>query len=184
MHFFILFVKIKQKELYMEKILIAIVLKPQGLSGEIKCKLENNNYEIIKNITEVYLNDKEIPTRILKKSFRAGYLYLQFNTINSREKADLLRNTKIYAKREQLYLPDDEYMITDLLGFNLIDQGGNNIGKLLDIQNFGATDIMIVEQYSREYMVPFVKDIVLDVNTSSGIIVVNKNKYDEAKICD
>lgn len=168
----------------MEKILIATVLKPQGLLGELKCKLENENFDVIKDISEVYLNDKDIPTRIAKKSFRAGYLYLQFNTINSREKADLMRNTKIYAKREQISIPENEYMITDLIGLNVVSENGEDIGKLVDVQNYGASDILIIEQYKREYMVPFVKDIVKRVSVTAGIVVVDKNKYDEAKICD
>ncbi len=168
----------------MEKILIATVLRPQGLSGELKCKLENQNYDIIKNVTEVYLNNKDVPTKIAKKAFRGGYLYLQFNTINSREKADLLRNTHVYAKREFVEIPQDEYMITDLIGLNVTDENGQQIGVLKDVQNFGASDILIIEQYKREYMVPFVKDIVKKVNLTAGIVVVNKSKYDEAKICD
>ncbi len=168
----------------MDKILIATVLKPQGLSGELKCKLENDNYSIIKNITEVYLNDKDIPTRILNKSFRIGYLYLKFNTINSREKADLLRNTKIYALRNQIEIPKEEYMVSDLIGLDVVSEAGEKIGKLTDVQNYGATDILIIEQYKREYMVPYIKSIVKKVDISNNTIVINKQKYDEAKICD
>ena len=168
----------------MDKILIATVLKPQGLSGELKCKLENDNYSIIKNITEVYLNDKDIPTRILNKSFRLGYLYLKFNTINSREKADLLRNTKIYALRNQIEIPKEEYMVSDLIGLDVVSEAGEKIGKLTDVQNYGATDILIIEQYKREYMVPYIKSIVKKVDISNNTIVINKQKYDEAKICD
>lgn len=168
----------------MDKILIATVLKPQGLSGEIKCKLENDNYSIIKNITEVYLNDKDIPTRILNKSFRTGYLFLKFNTINSREKADLLRNTKIYALRNQIEIPKEEYMVSDLIGLDVESEAGEKIGKLTDVQNYGATDILIIEQYKREYMVPYIKSIVKKVDISNNTIIINKQKYDEAKICD
>lgn len=168
----------------MDKILIATVLKPQGLSGELKCKLENENSDMIKDITEVYLNNKDVPTRIVKKRFLAGYMYVQFGTVNSREKADLLRNTKIYANREDILLQKNEYMIGDLVGLNLVDENMQTIGKLIDVQNYGASDILIVEQYKREYMVPFVKDIVLNVNIKDGYITIDKKKYDEAKICD
>lgn len=168
----------------MEKILIATVLKPQGLNGELKCKLENQNYNLIRDITEVYLNDKDVPTKIINKSFRGGYLYLQFSMVNSREKADFLRNAKIYALREQLNIPKNEYMITDLIGLDVVDQNNQQIGILKDIQNYGASDILIVEQYKREYMVPFVSDIVLKVDINANKVVVNKQKYDEAKICD
>ena len=63
----------------MEKILIATVLKPQGLSGELKCKLENENYEVVKNITEVYLNDKEVPTKVApERRIRSVYDHVIF----------------------------------------------------------------------------------------------------------
>lgn len=174
----------KQKGNDMEKILIATILKPQGLKGELKCKLENDNFDIIKDINEIYLNDKNVPTRIISKSFRMGYLFLTLSMCDCREKAELMRNFKVYALRNQLDLPQDEYMITDLIDMQVVTENGERIGKLLDIQNYGAGDILVIEQYKREYLVPFVKDIVIKIDKSSNTIVVNKNKYDEAKVCD
>ena len=168
----------------MEKILIATILKPQGLNGELKCKLENDNFDIIKDINEVFLNDKQVPTRVIDKKYRNGYLYLTLSMCNTREKADLMRNFRIFANRNDLTISDDEYMISDLINMEVVSESGDTIGKLLDVQNFGAGDILIVEQYKREYMVPFVKDIVLNVNKYTSTITVNKKKYDEAKICD
>ena len=168
----------------MEKILIATVLKPQGLNGELKCKLENDNFDIIKDISEVFLNDKNVPTRVVDKKYRTGYLFLTLSMCNNREKAELMRNFKVYVLREQLAMPDDEYMITDLIGMNVLSETGEQIGKLMDVENYGAGDILVIEQYKREYMVPFVKDIVLNINKVTNSIIVNKKKYDEAKICD
>lgn len=168
----------------MEKILIAKILRPQGLNGEVKCKLENDNYEIIKDVNEVYLNEKQVPTRIIEKSFRQGYLYLKLSMINSREKADLIRNFNIYADKKYIKIPDDEYMVSDLIGMQVFSSDGQEIGKLLDVENYGAGDILVIEQYKREYMVPFIKDIVLKVNLAANIIIVDKKRYDEAKICD
>jgi len=168
----------------MEKILIATILRPQGLNGELKCKLENNNYDVIKNVNEVYLNDKQIPTRVINKAFRNGYLFLTLSMVNSREKADLVRNFKVYADKKFINIPKDEYMIADLIDMTVYSEEGQEIGKLVDVQNFGAGDILIIEQYKREYMVPFIKDIFVQINTAANIIVVNKQKYNEAKICD
>lgn len=168
----------------MEKILIAKVLKPQGLKGELKCKLENDNYSVIEDVTEVFLEGKDVPTRVKSKAYRCGYLYLTLGTIDSREKADLLRGFNIYAERKFLKVPEDEFMIDDLIGATVYSEEGEEIGELVDIQNYGATDLFVIVQYGREYLVPFVKDIVLNVNAVAKVITVNKSKYDEAKICD
>lgn len=168
----------------MEKILIAKVLKPQGLKGEIKCKLENEDYTIIENVNEIYLEGKDIPTRIKSKAFRGGYWYITIGTIDTREKVDLIRGFKIYADKKFLKVPEDEYMIGDLIGSSVCAQDGQQIGELIDVQNYGATDLFVIKQYGREYMVPFIKDIVIRINVQSKIIIVNKQKYDEAKICE
>ena len=168
----------------MEKILIAKVLKPQGLKGEIKCKLENPDYSIVENVNEIYLQGKDIPTRIKSKAFRGGYLFLTIGTIDSREKADHLRGFNIYADRKLLSIPEDEYMISDLIDSTVYSEDGLEIGKLVSVENYGATDLFVIKQYGREYIIPFIKDIVIKVNANSKIIVVNKSKYDEAKICD
>ena len=168
----------------MEKILIAKILKPQGLKGEIKCKLENDNFDIIKNITEVYLEGKDIPSRIKNMVFRGGYLYLTIGTIDSREKVDLLRGFNLYARADQIEMPEDEFMIDDLINCTVYTEEGQEIGKLVDVQNYGATDLFVVMQYGREYMFPFIDDIVKKINIQSKIIIVNKEKYDEAKLCE
>ena len=168
----------------MEKILIAKVLKPQGLKGELKCKLENEDYSIIENVNEIYLANKDVPSRIKSKAFRGGYWFIMLGTIDTREKADLLRGFNIYADKKFLSIPEDQYMIDDIIGSTIYSEDGVELGKLLDVQNYGATDLFIINQYGREYMFPFVKEIVLKVNPTSKIIVVNKSKYDEAKICD
>ena len=139
----------------MEKLLIATILRPQGLKGELKCRLENQDYSVIENVNEVYLNDKNIPTRVISKAYRNGCLFLTLSTIDCRDKADLLRNSKVYADRSLLKFDEEEYVISDLIGAEVVDENNNLIGELVDVQNYGATDILVVNQYKRDYMVPF-----------------------------
>ena len=75
-------------------------------------------------------------------------------------------------------------MVSDSIGLDVVSEAGEKIGKWTDVQNYGATDILIIEQYKREYMVPYIKSIVKKVDISNNTIVINKQKYDEAKICD
>lgn len=168
----------------MEKILIAKVLRPQGLKGEIKCKLENDDFSVIENITEVFLEGKDIPSRIKSMAFRNGYLYLTIGTIDTREKVDLIRGFNLYARADQIKIPENEFMIDDLINCTIYSEDGKEIGKLIDVQNYGATDLFVVMQYGREYMFPFVDDIVKKINVQAKIIIVDKQKYDEAKICE
>lgn len=168
----------------MEKIQIAVIVKPQGLSGELKCKLFNPNGEILKNVKEIYLEGKDVPSRIVSMRFLNEFLYLKLGTINSREKADLLRGFGVYVDKTLIDIPNNEYIISDIIGSEVLSEDGEHIGKLIDVQNYGATDLFVVEQYKREYLVPFVDDIVKKILPKQKQIIVNKKNYDEAKICE
>lgn len=168
----------------MEKIQIATVLKPQGLNGELKCKLFNPNSEILKNVNEIYLEGKDVPSRVVSMRFLGDFMYLKLGTITSREKADLLRGFGIYIDKSLITIPDDEFIISDIIGSEVQSENGEHIGILKDVQNYGATDIFVIEQYKREYMVPFVGDVIKKVLPKQKLIIVNKNNYDEVKICE
>ena len=168
----------------MEKIQIAVVVKPQGLNGELKCKLFNPNSEILKNVTEIYLEGKDVPSRVVSVRFLNQFMYLKIGTINDREKADLIRGFGIYVDKSVVDIPENEYIISDIIGSSVQDETGNIIGVLKDVQNYGATDLFVIEQYNREYLVPFVEAIVKRVLPKQKLIVVDKQKYDEAKVCE
>ena len=168
----------------MEKIQIAVVVKPQGLNGELKCKLFNPNSEILKNVNKKYLEGKDVPSRVVSMRFLNDFMYLKLGTINSREKAELLRGFGIYVDKNLLEIPKDEFIISEIIGSIVQSEDGETIGTLVDVQNYGATDLFVIEQYKREYLVPFVDDIVKKVLPKQKLIVVNKTKYDEAKVCE
>ena len=168
----------------MEKIQIAVVVKPQGLNGELKCKLFNPNNEILKNVKEIYLEGKDVPSRVVSMRFLNDFMFLKLGTITTREKADLLRGFGIYVDKNLVEIPDDEFIISDIIGSEVQDEDGNYIGTLNDVQNYGATDIFVIEQYKREYMVPFVNDIIKKILPKQKLIIVNRQNYDEAKVCE
>ncbi|MBO7527469.1 MAG: 16S rRNA processing protein RimM, partial [Clostridia bacterium] len=139
---------------------------------------------ILKNVKEIYLEGKDVPSRIVSMRFLNEFLYLKLGTINSREKADLLRGFGVYVDKTLIDIPNNEYIISDIIGSEVLSEDGEHIGKLIDVQNYGATDLFVVEQYKREYLVPFVDDIVKKILPKQKQIIVNKKNYDEAKICE
>lgn len=168
----------------MEKIEIAKVLRPHGLSGELKCKLYNPNLEFYNDLKEVYLEGKDIPSRVVSVRVLNDYIYLKLGTIDSREKADLLRGFGIYIDKSKMQIASDEYIIADLIGIDVIDENGEVIGKLVDVENYGASDILVITQYKRNYSVPFTQSIVKSVDILNKKMVIYRKNYDEAKICE
>ncbi|MBQ4269737.1 MAG: 16S rRNA processing protein RimM, partial [Clostridia bacterium] len=83
----------------MERLVIAEVLKPQGIRGELKVKTFTDSPEDVKAFKTVYIDGN--PYKIL--TFRAdgkGAAYLGLRGIPDRNAAELFRGKKIEGDRD------------------------------------------------------------------------------------
>jgi 16S rRNA processing protein RimM len=96
--------------------------------------------------------------------------------ISSKEQADALRGTKLFARRDQLpSLPDDEYYHTDLIGLKVYDTGGALMGSVKSVQNHGADDLLELQLAgsSTTTFLPFTMAAVPTVDLAAGRIVAD-----------
>jgi ribosomal 30S subunit maturation factor RimM len=100
--------------------------------------------------------------------------------LTDRTSAESYRNFKVYAIKDEISTKEDEFFIEDLVGQNVYDQNGAFVGNVLEIENYGASDIVVILEEKREYSVAFLKEIFVSV--SKNKIIINREKYNEAKI--
>ena len=83
-----------------------------------------------------------------------------------------LKNTVVYAAREDFELDEGDYFIADVIGLPVIDaDSGNKYGTLKDIINRGASDIYVVDTPYGERMMPAVDEFVKKVDLERGIFI-------------
>ncbi len=110
-------------------------------------------------------------TRPIKGGF-AGRL----RSVSTKEDADALRGTQLFARRDQLpSLPDDEFYHTDLIGLAVFDTGGREIGTVKSVQNHGAGDILEIHApgHTSTILLPFTREFVPTVDLNAGRIVAD-----------
>lgn len=96
--------------------------------------------------------------------------------ISNKEDADVLRGTKLFARREQLpSLPDDEFYHADLIGLEVFDTGGVLLGRVKTVQNHGADDLLELQLAgtSTTTFLPFTKASIPTVDLATGRIVAD-----------
>lgn len=96
--------------------------------------------------------------------------------VSSKEAADALKGTLLYADRAQLpHLPDDEFYHADLEGLEVVDTGGVVLGRVRAVQNHGAADLLeIAAPGARStILLPFTKAAVPTVDLAAGRIVAD-----------
>lgn len=96
--------------------------------------------------------------------------------VATKEEADALRGTRLYAPREALPgLPDDEFYHADLLGLTALDTGGAELGKIAAVLNHGAGDLLELRGpgLKGSVLVPFTRAIVPTVDLASGRVIID-----------
>lgn len=82
---------------------------------------------------------------------------------------------EVYVLRDQLpELSDDEFYWCDLLGLQVVTEGGELLGKLVDIISTGSNDVYVVQEGGgKEILIPALDDVVLGVDPVAGRMTVS-----------
>lgn len=146
----------------------------QGLKGEIKINIHTSSLESFKKLKHFFMEDGT--TKILFKSFKEiGKKYISVVTgCADRNIAETYKGKKIFSMRESLpNINNDEYYVSDLIGCKVINLKNKYLGKIIDIKNFGAGDLMEISKDNKNFFIPMNKDNLISVDLQKMIIEVN-----------
>jgi 16S rRNA processing protein RimM len=102
--------------------------------------------------------------------------------VNDRNTAESLKGTRIYLSRTQFPgLPEGEYYWIDLIGCQVRNREGLDLGQVSDLMATGPNSVLVIAytdtiegvEQALERMVPFVAAYVDEVNTAQRRITVD-----------
>lgn len=107
--------------------------------------------------------------------FFKQFAILKFRGIDSIEEAERYRKASLLVPRsDAVRLRKDEYFVADLIGLNVRDEDGTEIGTLKDVIETGANDVYAIDlRDGRELLLPAIKQCVLEVDVEAGFIRIH-----------
>ena len=156
---------------------IGIITEPHGVRGEVKIYPTTDEPERIGRIKEIILMDGE--NQILLhpegQKFQKDRVIVKFKEFQNRSEVEGLRKKELYVTRKYaVKCKKDEYLIADLIGLKVIDEEGEEIGKVTDILRTGANDVYEIERLDgTELLLPSIKECILDVQIAEGFVKVH-----------
>ncbi len=116
---------------------------------------------------------REFTLRIMR-AVKGGFA-ARLSGVATREAAEALKGTRLYAPRERLpSLPDDEFYHADLIGLTVVDTGGAEIGRVRAIHDHGAGDMLeVTGPGGRMVLIPFTRAAVPTVDPGQGRIIAD-----------
>lgn len=159
-----------------ELICVGAVAGAFGVRGEVRLKSFTAHPESIADYGPLTTEDGKTTFNVTINRRVKGGLAARLSGVATREQAEALRGTRLYAPRSVLpKLPDDEFYHADLIGLSVFDTGGRELGRIKSVQNHGAGDLLEIETPARKttFLLPFAKDVVPTVDLSAGRIVAD-----------
>ena len=146
-------------------ITLAAIAGAHGVAGEVRLKLFGQSIAALAQHKS--FNDGAL-TLVKARDDGKGGGVARFAESTSRADAERLRGTALTVPREALPpLAEGEFYHVDLLGLPVVTDAGEAVGRVLAIENFGATDIIEItrepasEKGPKTFMVPMIPAAVI-----------------------
>jgi 16S rRNA processing protein RimM len=162
------------------RVIVGRAGRPHGIRGEVVIGVRTDEPDLrfaVGAVVDVSTDpDKTDGERLTVASARwhSGQLLVAFAGITDRTAASELTGSWLSVDSSQL--PDtgdpDEFRDHELIGLNVRTSGGEPVGVVTDVLHYGQ-DLLVVRRTEGECLVPFVKEIVPEVDIQAGLVVID-----------
>lgn len=137
------------------RIALAAVAGAHGVKGELRLKLFSASLQSLSRHQTVYVGNVE--KCLLSVRDGGNMAVARIDGIIDRSGAEALRGSLVEVDRSALPpLEEGEYYHADLIGLPAVDAEGNRIGTVAAVENYGAGDLLDIEDAEgRRSLIPF-----------------------------
>jgi 16S rRNA processing protein RimM len=167
------------------RVIVGRVGRPHGIRGEVVVGVRTDEpdlrFAVGASLDAGPTADGQTPpTQILRvdgKRWHSGQLLIAFAGITDRAAAGELTGSWLSVDSSQLPPPPDpdEFRDHELIGLSVRTSAGQAVGVVTDVLHHGQ-DLLVVRRAAdqgEEYLIPFVKAIVPEVDVAAGVLVVD-----------
>lgn len=170
----------KKSKVNEDRIYIGKIVKAHGLKGEIRVKPFGCPVELFEEIDFLYRDSDGEPLEIEGLRGTEDSPILKFVSIDDRNGSDELIGEVLWVHETDLPELDDGYLYaSDILYAMAETEDGTILGKVEDIVETGATDVLVIRGGDKEILLPVHSDFVRDVIKEEKRVIVKLLEYEE-----
>lgn len=162
---------------------IGKVNNTHGLRGEIKMAMWCDNIDYIKQLKTVYLDDEgKKALTLLSARQQKNVAILKLAEVTDIDAAEQLKSKVLYCNRDDAVIDEGTHYLADIIGCYVVDvDTEEEYGKIVDVLNYGTSDIYDVESWGKHTLVPAIDDIVKEIDTEYQVVRIKpmKGLFDE-----
>jgi 16S rRNA processing protein RimM len=168
-----------------ERVIVAKIGAAHGVRGEVRLWPFTQDPMAVASYGPLETKDGKRRFEIEAVRAAKGHLVARLKGVADRNTAETLTNLELYVPRERLPAIEDEntFYHSDLIGLDVVNTHGEQIGTVHAIHNFGARDVIEITPLGNgeTLMLPFTETTVPKVDLDAKQIVVVPPAEVEAK---
>jgi len=157
-------------------ILIGRIGRPRGLKGEFFINSFSESSEAFLKYKNFFLysQSKLVPVDFEYLKQQNQKIIGKISDINTPEDAERIKNSDLFLDKNDLPELEDDYYWHELIGMKVINLDGEDLGKVIAINNYGSNDMLEVKTKRKKLLIPFVKNrIIFDIDKEKKVINVD-----------
>ncbi len=157
----------------MNNIYIGKIMSTHGIKGELKIKSEFLYKE------KVFAKNKKIIINNIEYIIKSHRVHKDYNMVTLNEYTNInevlfLLKEKVYIKKEELNLSNNEILDDELITYKVITTD-KEIGNIIEIFNASKTNKILRIKLEKEILIPLNSPFVKDINKQKKEIIIERN---------
>lgn len=154
---------------------IGQIVSTHGIKGEVRVNPWCDTPEFMKKFKTLYFDangNKAVKITVCRP--HGNVVIIKLDGVDTVEEAQKLRNKTLYMNRADAKLQKGDWFIQDLIGCTVYDADDNSktYGTLTDVAETGANDIWFIDRCGKEYIIPAIKDVVINVDVENESVFI------------
>ena len=162
----------------MKYISVGKILNFHGIQGEAKVGYSKSQADFLSTLKTVLIKKENgyEPLNVTSCRFNKNFAIIKFKEISSINDLLPYKGTLLYVEQTSLKenLSDDEFLIEDLVGCEVLNQSNEKVGTVIGISNNGTNDYLNIKtKTKRTSLVPFIKELVPELDIQNKKIIIS-----------
>ena len=159
-------------------VVLGRIVAPYGIKGWVRIHPFGDDPAAWRGMRTWWLGgsaegDQWFPRELEDLRMQGNGLVAKLSGCDDRGAAEGLDGLYVAAPREDLPPPaEDEFYWADLVGLEVVNEADESLGKVDSLIETGANDVLVVRHGKDERLLPFIAQVVKDVDRAAGRIRV------------
>ena len=146
------------------------IVNTHGVAGEVKIQVWLDSPQFMKSFRRCFIDKREV--KLISARVHKGFLIAKLENVEDVNAAMALKGRTVFIDRADARLPKGAFFLQDIIGAAVVDESGNEIGKLADVMETPASNVYVVKGET-EHLIPAVPEFILSTDAENGIITVH-----------